>query len=242
MHDITPIKKSDQSYVTDQVFKALKTKLESMEWLPGDRLPSENYLAESFGVSRMSVRTALQKLSALGMVETKNGGGTYIKKFDLSKMIDHVSGIMANNITYEDISTFRNVVEITSFNLLRGKKINTQDITVLEKYCSRMEKAAQQKNLVNFSKEDYEFHFQICKMGGNGLFIYSYEMSKMIIIEYFKKHYDPRVFNKETGYIHGPDYDYYSNCISRHHAIIEALKNADIDECIRLTNQLTAHG
>src|SRR5882762_1234506 len=44
----------------------------------GDKLPSENDLARSFGVSRPVVREAIGTLRAWGIVESKNGSGTFI--------------------------------------------------------------------------------------------------------------------------------------------------------------------
>lgn len=45
---------------------------------PGDRLPSERHLIEMLGVSRSSVREALQGLMAMGLVESRPGQGTFV--------------------------------------------------------------------------------------------------------------------------------------------------------------------
>ena len=44
----------------------------------GDKLPSENVLAEEFGTSRPSVREALSALEILGMIESRGGRGNFI--------------------------------------------------------------------------------------------------------------------------------------------------------------------
>lgn len=46
---------------------------------PGDRLPSERQLIEVFGVSRSSVREALQGLIVMGVVESRPGQGTFVR-------------------------------------------------------------------------------------------------------------------------------------------------------------------
>ncbi len=48
-------------------------------WKPGQKLPSENELAAQFGVSRVTVRNALQRLSGLGLLETRFGEGSFIR-------------------------------------------------------------------------------------------------------------------------------------------------------------------
>ena len=52
----------------------------------GERLPSENELAEMFNVSRITIRQALQKLSVLGLVETRFGEGSFVKTFDVGEI------------------------------------------------------------------------------------------------------------------------------------------------------------
>lgn len=48
---------------------------------PGDRLPSERDLAEQLQVSRASLREALRALETAGIVESRHGGGTYVRDF-----------------------------------------------------------------------------------------------------------------------------------------------------------------
>jgi GntR family transcriptional repressor for pyruvate dehydrogenase complex len=78
----------------DAIYNALLDKIEKHYWDPGDRLPAENDLAEEYGVSRVTIRAVLQKLSALGLVETRSGGGTYVSKFNFFSLIQSVSGVM----------------------------------------------------------------------------------------------------------------------------------------------------
>ena len=73
--------------ISDQIFDILKEKIISNQWKPGDKIPSETELAASFGVSRLSARTAIQRLSALGLVEIRVGDGTYIKDYPLDNLL-----------------------------------------------------------------------------------------------------------------------------------------------------------
>ena len=71
------IKKVVKSSVSQQVFDQLREQILSGSWKPGQKLPSENELAAQFGVSRVTVRNALQKLSGLGLLETRFGEGSF---------------------------------------------------------------------------------------------------------------------------------------------------------------------
>ena len=61
-----------------KVEEVLASEIARGELLPGDRLPSEDQLLERFGVSRITVRRAIQNLIQRGMVEIRRGHGTYV--------------------------------------------------------------------------------------------------------------------------------------------------------------------
>ena len=71
---ITPIQKVN---VVEEIFDQLQSMLIEGTWKPGDKIPSENELSETFGVSRMTIRQALQKMKALGLIETRSGSGSF---------------------------------------------------------------------------------------------------------------------------------------------------------------------
>jgi len=72
----TPIKPKK---ISAQIAEQIRNSIMSGEFVPGDRLPPERELAEMFGVSRPSVREALNILGASGLVEVLQGGGTTVK-------------------------------------------------------------------------------------------------------------------------------------------------------------------
>lgn len=82
--------------VSVQIADQIRSSIMTGEFNPGDKLPPERELAELFGVSRPSVREALNILAAAGMLESYQGGGTIVKSLleitsgsPLSKMIRH---------------------------------------------------------------------------------------------------------------------------------------------------------
>jgi GntR family transcriptional repressor for pyruvate dehydrogenase complex len=64
--------------VSSQIAEQIRESILAGEFSPGDRLPPERELAELFGVSRPSVREALNMLAASGLVSSYQGGGTVI--------------------------------------------------------------------------------------------------------------------------------------------------------------------
>lgn len=73
MTNTRPLKSSEW------VMNDLKTQIAAGEWKQGDKLPSVVELAALFGVGRSTIREALSALKAVGMLDIRQGGGTYIR-------------------------------------------------------------------------------------------------------------------------------------------------------------------
>jgi GntR family transcriptional regulator len=63
-----------------QVRTALQEMIEGAEYGPGDRIPSERELSERLGVSRMTVRRAIEDLTGLGLLERRSTSGTFVRE------------------------------------------------------------------------------------------------------------------------------------------------------------------
>lgn len=63
-----------------QIHDQIKAEIEGGKWAVGDRLPSERDLSIQYGVSRMTLRQAVQTLADEGILERKIGSGTYVAK------------------------------------------------------------------------------------------------------------------------------------------------------------------
>lgn len=61
-----------------QIEAYIRQKITTGEWSAGTRLPSQRTLAASMGVNRSTLVTALDNLTAAGMIEGRHGGGTYV--------------------------------------------------------------------------------------------------------------------------------------------------------------------
>src|SRR5688500_12807880 len=63
----------------EQVVEQIQDGMRRGALAPGQRLPTERELSESFGVSRAVVREALKVLASMGLVESRQGSGTYVR-------------------------------------------------------------------------------------------------------------------------------------------------------------------
>src|SRR5437867_6468012 len=66
--------------LADRVTQILLQKIESGEFSPGDRLPTEQVMVQRLGVSRTVIREAVSRLKSEGLVETRQGSGAFVRE------------------------------------------------------------------------------------------------------------------------------------------------------------------
>lgn len=138
--------------ISDQVYEQLKDLIFKGEIKPGEQLLTERELAGSLGVSRPTVREAINKLVAIGLLEHRQGQGTFVrapasgeKDFlmnymeghepDLVELLEVRLGIECNAValaarraTEEDIATLEKLVEAMSVDFASGNVEGSDDV------------------------------------------------------------------------------------------------------------------
>ena len=71
------------NHVAAQVRDIIVSRIESHEYLPGEMIPSERVLAEMYGVSRPTIRTAIDELVNEHYLVRRQGKGTGVREIDL---------------------------------------------------------------------------------------------------------------------------------------------------------------
>lgn len=77
-----PFDRSQPLYL--QAIDTLRNRIAAGDWAPGGLLPSEPKLAKSLGVSQGTVRKALQQMSRDGLLDRRQGVGTFVARRDLT--------------------------------------------------------------------------------------------------------------------------------------------------------------
>ena len=98
--------------ISDAVASTLERRILEGSLKPGDRLPAERELATELGVSRPSLREAIQKLASKGLVQSRQGGGTFVTAALESSFFDPWQEMMGSypNLR-EDMLEFRRMIE-----------------------------------------------------------------------------------------------------------------------------------
>lgn len=74
-----PLTTLSRASLVDQVIAQLHELIESGEWAVGARIPTEAELADKFGIGRNTIREATRALGYAGMLESRQGDGTYVR-------------------------------------------------------------------------------------------------------------------------------------------------------------------
>lgn len=95
-----------------QIADALREKITAGELKPGDALPTESSLQETFSVSRVTVRQALKLLTEEQIIESIQGSGSYVKEervnYDIYQLTGFYEKLVDRNVdTHSDVKTFR---------------------------------------------------------------------------------------------------------------------------------------
>ena len=156
------IKKVVKSSVSQQVFDQLREQILSGSWKPGQKLPSENELAAQFGVSRVTVRNALQKLSGLGLLETRFGEGSFVRGAGAQAALNQLGPMLyLGQETLRDILTFRRMVEGPICEIA-CRRATDREIAGLRQLVDQMERAV--GDLAAFARLDSAFHEQLAQL------------------------------------------------------------------------------
>lgn len=102
--------------VSDKVVQRLRLLIEKSNVQVGARLPAERQLCEQLGVSRSSLREAIQQLITAGIIQSKPGAGTYLKQlpahWSQHQIVEPLSGLMDQDPEYRfDVQEARMVLE-----------------------------------------------------------------------------------------------------------------------------------
>jgi GntR family transcriptional repressor for pyruvate dehydrogenase complex len=134
---------------------------------PGDKLPSEKELMEGFGVGRSSIREALKSLEILGIVESKAGEGTFIKKFSAEPLLmQMIFNLSLNAGRIEDLAEIRLLIEQGAVELVI-ERANKEDIQRLEELVVQMEAELSKEPKGDVTGLDLQFHTELIKATKN---------------------------------------------------------------------------
>ena len=204
---IVKIKKAN---IGDQVFTQLKDQIINGEWRPGDRIPSEAQLMELFGVSRGTVRQAVQKLAGEGLIITRHGEGSFVQGTGLNNYFQTVAPIFSiSEEEMEKIFEFRQMFE-SGVAEVEAIKATEEQIRRMEQNYERMQREV--PTLSKYVHTDLGFHMLVCECTQNPLAVQ--------ILRSYEELLEPSI-------LHMTEVIGVGNGLKYHQLLLEAIRSHD---------------
>jgi GntR family transcriptional repressor for pyruvate dehydrogenase complex len=155
--------------LADSIASELENRILEGSLKPGDRLPSERTLALELAVSRPSLREAIQKLVAKGLLSTRHGGGTVVTDRLEAHFVDPWQDMLKGNpMLHRDLLEFRQMLESQAAALAADRATDV-DITRLDAAYATLEAAYSRDELPACIDADVAFHQVVAEASHNVL-------------------------------------------------------------------------
>ncbi|GAA1991731.1 FadR/GntR family transcriptional regulator [Amycolatopsis minnesotensis] len=159
-----PLATARRSGLVDDVIGQLRAAIAAGEWPVGERIPTEPELVASLGVGRNTVREAVRALSHSGLLEVRQGDGTYVRATsEVSGAIRRLCG-----------SELREVLQVRRTLEVEGARLaalhRTEDeLAELARLLAERDRAHSERRTEDFAHTDTEFHLAVVRSGHNTL-------------------------------------------------------------------------
>jgi DNA-binding FadR family transcriptional regulator len=151
--------------LVDAAIQQLRDQITGGAWPVGTKLPSEARLAQTLGMSRLSVREALRVLVHAGLLSTRQGDGTYVTATDesqvaLRRRLDTAAAM--------DIIDVRRGLDLVAARLAATQR-DDDDLAGMRAILKVRDVAARAGDLDGFADADVAFHLMVANAAHNPL-------------------------------------------------------------------------
>lgn len=205
--------------LSDKVVDAILEKIQKGDIQLGEKLKPEDELAKEFGVSRTSIREAIQKLKAIGIVDVKRGKGSFLcKEPSLESIRNVLPVVLMSTCSSEDVTKnllqVRLIIEPKAARLA-AKKISDKKLNQLKQHIQNLTRSAKEGDTETFFEHDLAFHLSLTEATDNPVLLLIIKTLKTIMFKQFQNVYSEVGFNESS--------------IDLHKEIFNALKDGDQD-------------
>lgn len=184
----------------DQVVRHVALLIESGKVRPGDRLAPERELAQELGVSRPTVRAGLHALSAMGVIESRQGAGTFISAGPPRLGAGPLSFLAAlHGFTRDEIFEARKVLEVGAAGLAAERCLSEHLVQMSEEVTGMFATLDEPQA---FLVHDVSFHRAVAAASGNPVLLALVEMISSLVFEQRQVTVEHAIDLKESGEMH----------------------------------------
>lgn len=183
---------------------------------PGEKLPSERYLSEKFGIGRNALREAIASLTALRVLESRPNSGIYLKDLSAESSVDAMVlfselGEAPSTKEITDMLETRAGLEVQAITLACDRRTEA-DLTALEQTVRQTEQTLKEGG--NIAELDQVFHMQLAGASHNAVIL-------RILHGFYR-------ISMERRRVYFVDLKAGRRTAKQHRALFEALKARDV--------------
>lgn len=209
------IKAIEKTNISSAVYDKMMEMIVQGLWRQGEMIPSENELCEAFGVSRNTIRQGIQRLSALGILKSVQGKGTFVSEVDPGAYLNLLIPTMfLGEKDSISILQFMKAVQVESVRTV-CKSASDESIVNLGAYVSYMGAA---DNYTDFFNYDSAYHHYLAELTGNSLFVKSMELATELL----------KVYLQDIVILHGGE-----KSLEQHDLCYRALLQRDTETAVK---------
>jgi GntR family transcriptional repressor for pyruvate dehydrogenase complex len=163
---MTELKPVFRVTLSQQVATQIAGMISAGRWKPGEKLPSEAALCQTFHVGRSTLREALKSLAFIGLVRMKAGEGTYVADGS-TKFLENAfaQGLLTTEKDIEDLCETRLLLE-TELVALCAQRASDSDLQKIAALVEAMQESLSQGEEA-FLPLDVQFHIAIADASQN---------------------------------------------------------------------------
>lgn len=155
--------------LSDSIAAELEQRILEGSWKTGDRLPAERELSAQLGVSRASLREAIQKLVSRGLLSSRQGGGTYVTdRLDAGFLEPWEAMLQKHDSVREDLLEFRELLEAKAA-ACAAERATADDKAHLQRCYQALDTAYRDGTLEQRVAADLAFHQAVADASHNAI-------------------------------------------------------------------------
>ncbi|OFW27324.1 MAG: hypothetical protein A3H97_10770 [Acidobacteria bacterium RIFCSPLOWO2_02_FULL_65_29] len=211
---LEPIKRTR---IPDEIANRIRTLIVSGRFTPGEPLPSERALAKRMHVSRGSVRDAIRRLEVVGLLETRQGQGTFLHELSVDNLVTPMASVLTfNRARQDDLMDVRRVFEPAVAGMAAARA-TAPELDALDRLLEvqRRRVRAGQPTI----GEDTAFHGALAQATHNAVIVGIMETLNNLLVESRQRTLERRGRPRQS--------------LRGHEAVVEALRRRDSDGAAR---------
>jgi GntR family transcriptional repressor for pyruvate dehydrogenase complex len=151
--------------IVDEIVERLVSYILHEDLKPGDKLPTERELMSRLSVGRSTLREAIKTLSAVGVLEVKQGSGTFVGQGNVSILTKPLAwGLLLSQDSVEHVIEARGVIEVALAGWA-AERATEAEISSISRILDSLE--ASQFDMETYVEHDLEFHVAIAQAAHN---------------------------------------------------------------------------